>query len=107
MVKIKDFPKDYRKKEGKRRIECIKFLKRTVSKRYKDKTFLNFNKSRSPKAYEACRTYARNFLSNRDQGIGLFITGAVGSGNYRKFLLMERFPEKRTISLYLSMKIFP
>ena len=80
MVKIKDFPKDYRKKEGKRRIECIKFLKRTVSKRYRDKTFLNFGKSRSPKAYEACRTYARNFLSNRDQGMGLFITGAVGSG---------------------------
>ena len=60
--------------------EEIQRLKRTIGDRFKSKTFSNFDKSKCPKAYEICRTYAKNFLSNRDQGIGLFITGSVGSG---------------------------
>ena len=80
MMNNKDYSKYYRKEEGKDHIEHIRFLKRTIGKKYLDKTFSNFDKSKSPKAYDACRLYAKNFLSNRNEGIGLFITGPVGSG---------------------------
>ena len=38
-----------------------------------------------------------DFIKN---GQNIILAGSPGTGNYRKFLLMERFPEKRTIFLY-------
>lgn len=80
MMNNKDHSKYYRKEKGIEHIKRIQFLKRTLGEKYKVKTFSNFNKSKSLKAYDVCRLYAKNFLSNRNEGIGLFITGPVGSG---------------------------
>jgi len=33
-------------------------------------------------------------------GTNVILAGSTGTGNYRKFLFMERFPEKHTISLH-------
>lgn len=79
-VKNNDYPKEYKKLEGHRIIESIRRIKRTIHKRFYKKTFTNFESSRNPGSYEVCRAYAKNFIGNLKEGIGLFITGPVGSG---------------------------
>ena len=69
-----------------------------INTRFKKKTFSNFDRTRDPNAYSVCRDYARDFGKNKKES--LLLTGLAGTGNYRKFLLMERFPKKRTISLH-------
>ena len=41
-------------------------------------------------ALNKCRSFAENGLENISRGRGLFLQGSVGTGNYRKFLVMER-----------------
>lgn len=38
-----------------------------------------------------CRTFAENGIDNIFRGQGLFLQGPVGTGNYQRFLVMERF----------------
>jgi DNA replication protein DnaC len=51
-----------------------------IGKRYANKTFENFDKSKNKKAYLACLDYTKNFSDNLKSGKGLFITGKVGTG---------------------------
>jgi len=41
-------------------------------------------------ALRKCREFAAQGLQNISLGRGLFLQGPVGTGNYRKFLVMER-----------------
>lgn len=75
-----NWKKEYQKDKGKDLIKKIQRLKQSIPKRFKNKGFYNFNKSRNLKGFEACRQYARDFLDNLKSGKGLFITGTVGTG---------------------------
>ncbi len=73
--------KELAKKEGLKLIKKIRRLKDCgVGKRFKDKTFKNYDRSNSPKAYQACLDYARNYFGYEKKGTGLFLTGKVGTG---------------------------
>ena len=80
IMSTSDFLRQIWKRKGSKQIASIRNLKRTIEKRYKNKTFSNFDRSKCPKAYDICRVYAKNFPLCGSQGIGLFITGAVGTG---------------------------
>ena len=69
------------KEKGKDLIESIKNIKDCgPGKRFYNKTFSNFKKELSIKAYNECLAYVRNLEENLKQGKGLFITGNVGAG---------------------------
>ncbi len=67
--------------EGKRLIEKIGSLKECgIGKIYRDKTFNNFDETKNRKAFGECLKYARKFIKNIAQGIGLFLIGSIGTG---------------------------
>ena len=80
-----------RREQERKRIEKINYIKECgLGKRFKNKTFVSFDESKNPKAYKICFEYARNIEDRLRDGRGLFLSGNVGVGNYRKILLMER-----------------
>ena len=70
------------KKQGEFLIKRIHETKENadIGKRFYNKTFSNFKKELSIKAYNECLAYVRNLEENLKQGKGLFITGNVGAG---------------------------
>ena len=79
-----DYEKQYRKQSqkerGQNKIKEIQELKDTIPKRFKKKSFSNFNKKRNLNAWKICIEYASNYIENAKQGKGLFLTGPVGTG---------------------------
>lgn len=51
-----------------------------IGRRFKDKTFSNFNRSQNYKGYRACLDYAKDFMKNIEEGKGLLLYGSVGTG---------------------------
>jgi DNA replication protein DnaC len=77
---MNDWPKEYKKGQGKNMIDKIRKIKRTIPARFYCKTFGNFDKKKNPGGFDTCRSYAKNFIENLKSGRGLFITGTVGTG---------------------------
>ncbi len=70
-----------RREEDKKRIEKINDTKECgLGKRFKSKTFANFDESKNPKEYKICLEYARNIEDRLRDGRGLFLSGNVGVG---------------------------
>ena len=71
----------WEKEQGKKIIGKIKQIRDCgIGKRFVDKTFLNYKKDRNLKAYNTCYEYARNIEKYISSGIGLFLSGSVGTG---------------------------
>ena len=51
-----------------------------VGKRFKDRTFSNFDKKINNKAYQVCLNYAKHYFDYEREGKGLFLSGPVGTG---------------------------
>jgi DNA replication protein DnaC len=51
-----------------------------IGRRFRDKTFANFDRSQNYKGYRACLDYARGFMENLTEGRGLLLYGSVGTG---------------------------
>ncbi len=67
--------------QGKKIISKIRAVKNCgFGKRYKDKSFINYDKSRNLKAYKLCLEYAKNIEERLKDGRGLFLTGNIGTG---------------------------
>lgn len=67
-------------KEGKQMIKQIREVKYSIGKRFQNKSFSNFDKSKNQTAYNICLDYARNIEARLEDGKGLFLTGNVGTG---------------------------
>ncbi len=69
------------REQDNKRIEKINDIKDCgLGKRFKNKTFVNFDESKNPKAYKICLEYARNIEDRFRDGKGLFLSGNVGVG---------------------------
>jgi len=69
------------KEEGTKLKNKIRTIKDCgIGKRFKHKTFANFDHSQNYKGYRACLDYARNFPLMLKEGKGLLLYGVVGSG---------------------------
>ena len=81
MEKLSDFEKEILKDNGKFMIDRIRHAKKCgIGARYFSKTFSNFEIRGNGKAISECKLYCKNFLKNRKEGKGLFLTGTVGTG---------------------------
>lgn len=80
MEKISQREKEFKKEDGIKSIEIIRSLKKTIPKKFYNKTFANYESKKNQTAWDDCLKYARNFEENMNQGKGLFLTGPVGSG---------------------------
>ena len=70
-----------KKEEGLRLKEKIRgFKKAGLGKRFLTRNFSNFDKGRSPTAYESCLKYSKGIIDNVKQGRGLLLYGPVGTG---------------------------
>ena len=79
--KLSDFEKEELKDSGKFMVERIRRAKKCgIGARYFSKTFSNFEIRGNGKAINECKLYCKNFLKNRKEGKGLFLTGTVGTG---------------------------
>lgn len=77
----KETKKKAAKVEGIKLKNKIKAIKDCgIGKRFKDKTFANFDHSQNYKGYRACLDYARYFPTMLKEGMGLLLYGAVGTG---------------------------
>ena len=72
---------NWKKENGIKLIKKIEKLKDCgIGRRFEKKTFFNFDRSKNLKAFEACRSYTKNFSQNKKEGRGLFLYGNVGTG---------------------------